>query len=124
MEDLWSRIYTMASKCTLDTKTRIFQFKILNNVLYLNKQLYKMNLSVSPWCLLCLKEQETFTHLFLECSYSSNLWRELQRSLSPKLSLPNLNVKNLTVGLWNINQPRLLLITFYCSLNVIFTYAS
>ena len=77
-EVLWSRIYTMASKCTLDTKTRIFQFKILNNVLYLNKQLCKMNLSVSPLCSLCLKVQETFTHLFLECSYSSNLWRELQ----------------------------------------------
>ena len=76
----------MSSKCTLDTKTRIFQFKILNNVLNLNKQLYKMNLSVSPLCSLCLKEQETFTHLFLECSYSSNLWREVQRSLSPKLS--------------------------------------
>ena len=98
MEGLWSRIYTTASKCTLDTKTRIFQFKILNNVLYLNKQLYKMNLSVSPFCSLCLKEQETFTHLFLECSYSSNLRTELQRSLSPKLSFPNSNVKNLTVG--------------------------
>ena len=97
-EDLWSRIYTMASKCTLDTKTRIFQFKILNNVLYLNKQYYKMNLSVSPLCSVCLKEQETFTHLFLECSYSSNLGRELQKSLSPKLSLPNLNVKHLMVG--------------------------
>ena len=57
-----------------------------------------MNLSVSPFCSLCLKEQETFTHLFLECSYSSNLWIELQRSLSPKLSFPNSNVKNLTVG--------------------------
>ena len=55
MEDLWSRMYTMASKCTLDTKTRNFQFKILNNVLYLNKQLYKMNLSVSPLCSLCFK---------------------------------------------------------------------
>ena len=39
-EDLWLRIYTMACKCTLDTKTRIFQSKILNNVSYLNKQLY------------------------------------------------------------------------------------
>ena len=97
-EDLWSRIYTMPSKCTLDTKTRIFQFKILNNVLYLNKQVYKMNLSVSPLCSLCLNEQETFTRLFLECNYSSNLWRELQGSLSPILSLPNLNLKNLMVG--------------------------
>ena len=73
MEDLWPRIYTMASKCTLDTKARILQFKILNNVLYPNQQLYKMNLSESPLCSLCYKEQETFTHLFHECSYSSNL---------------------------------------------------
>ena len=94
-EDLWSRIYTIASKYTLDTKTTIFQFKILNNVLDLNKQLSNMNLSESPPCSLCLKEQETFTHLFLECSYSSNLWTQLQRSLSPKLRLPNLNAKNL-----------------------------
>ena len=88
----------MASKCTLDTKAWIFQFKILNSVLYLNKQLYKMNLSESPLCSLGLTEQETFTHLFLECSYSSNLWRELQRSSSPKFGLPNLNVRNLSVG--------------------------
>ena len=80
-------------------KSRIFQFKILNNAFYLNKQFYKMNLSESPLCSLCLKQQETFTHFFLECSYSSNLWTELQRSLlSPKLGLPNLNVKNLIIG--------------------------
>ena len=48
---------------------KIFQFKTLSNVLYLNKQLYKMNMSVSRLCSLCLKEQETFTHLFLKCSY-------------------------------------------------------
>ena len=66
-------------------KTRIFQFKIFNNVLYLNKQLHKINLSESPLCLLCHKEQETFLHLFLECSYSSNLCRELERSLTQTL---------------------------------------
>ena len=97
-QDLWPRIFTMASKCTLDTKTRIFQFKILNSILYLNEKLYKVNLSERPSCSLWHKEQETFTHLFLECSYSSNLWRDLQKSLSPKLGLPNLYLKKLTVG--------------------------
>ena len=57
-----------------------------------------MNLSESLLCSLCHKEQETFTHLFLDCSYSSNLWRDLQWSLSPKLVLLNLNVKSLTIG--------------------------
>ena len=54
-EDIWPRIHTMASKCTIDTKARIFQVKILNNVLYLNKQLYKTNLSEGPLCRYAIK---------------------------------------------------------------------
>ena len=53
----------MASTCTLDTETGIFQFEILNNVLYLNRQVYKMNLSEGPLCSLCHKEQETL-HIY------------------------------------------------------------
>ena len=43
-DQLWPKIYTLASKCTIETKTRVFQYKIWNNILYLNKQFYKMRL--------------------------------------------------------------------------------
>ena len=71
-DQLWPKIYTLASKCTIETKTRVFQYKILNNILYLNKQLYKMRLKESPLCSFCSEEEETLTQLFLECTFHPN----------------------------------------------------
>ena len=47
-DEHWPTIYTLASKLTIDSKMRIFQYKILNNILYLNKELYKMKIADSP----------------------------------------------------------------------------
>ena len=58
-EELWPKIYMLSSKCAIDTGTRVFQYKILNNVLYLNKHLYKMKVVESSLCSLCQKENET-----------------------------------------------------------------
>ena len=47
-EELWLKIYMLSSKCAIDTGTRVFQYKILNKVLYPNKYLYKMKVAESP----------------------------------------------------------------------------
>ena len=60
----------LSSKRAIDTGTRVFQYKILNNILYLNKHLYKIKVVESPLCSLCQKENETFEHLFLDCTFS------------------------------------------------------
>ena len=91
-DQLLPKIYTLASECTIETKTRVFQYKILNNILYLNKQLNKMRLKESPLCSFCSKEEETFTHLFLVCTFSSKLWRDIQRS---KLTLTDLGERTI-----------------------------
>ena len=39
-DEYWPTIYTLASQLTIDSKMRIFQYRILNNILYLNKALY------------------------------------------------------------------------------------
>ena len=39
-EEDWPKIYSLAGKCSIDLKTRIFLYKILNNALYLNKRLF------------------------------------------------------------------------------------
>ena len=36
----WKGIYLLTRKVTIDTKLRIFQYKLLNNILYLNKDLF------------------------------------------------------------------------------------
>ena len=60
----WSQVCLIPNGTLIDTKTRIFQYKILNNILYLNARLYKMDIVSSSKCSLCSKSKETTTHLF------------------------------------------------------------
>ena len=69
----WSSVYLLPASTTLDTKLRMFQYKILNNILYLNQRLYHMKLADSPLCSLCKREFETISHLFLRCESSKRL---------------------------------------------------
>ena len=45
---------------TIDTKLRIFQYKILNNILCVNKMLFKFRKVESPLCSFCKAEDETY----------------------------------------------------------------
>ena len=49
-QNIWSSVYLLPASVTLDTKIRMFQYKILNNILYLNQRLYRMNLVEFPLC--------------------------------------------------------------------------
>ena len=98
-EEDWPKIYSLAGKCSIDSKTRIFQYKILNNALYLNKRLFQCKLVESPLCSMCGVEDETVTHLFAECRYSTKLWEELQNASASKLSLPNVSDQNAFLGI-------------------------
>ena len=65
-QNIWSSVYLLPASVTLDTKIRMFQYKILNNILYLNQRLYHINLVESPLCSLCNREIESISHLFLK----------------------------------------------------------
>ena len=80
-KELWPKIYMLSSKCAIDTRTRVFQYKILSNVLYLNKHLYKMKVVESPLFSLCQKENNTFEYLFVDCTFSKKLWTEIKVSI-------------------------------------------
>ena len=54
----------MPRRVTIDNNLRIFQYKILNNVLYLNEKLFKFKIVSSPLCSFCNSEDETQIHLF------------------------------------------------------------
>ena len=44
----WQTVYMLLRFCTIDSHTRIFQYKILNNILYINNRLFKMNIVRMP----------------------------------------------------------------------------
>ena len=94
----WSLVYTLPRKVIIDTSTRIFQYKILNNILYLNNRLYKMTVTESPLCSLCGNDLETILHFFCHCSITQNFWTQMQNWLSNILDVPELTSKIVILG--------------------------
>ena len=72
----------------MDTNLRIFQYKILNNVLYLNEKLFRFKKVLCPLCFFCQSENETPIHLFHCCIKTNLLWYKLKKFLKVKIDLP------------------------------------
>ena len=94
----WKKVYMIPRKCTIDSHTRIFQYKILNNILYLNDRLFKMNLVESEMCSFCKGEKETVEHLFLNCRIAKTLWANICNLCKETMSFPVLTFKNIICG--------------------------
>ena len=60
----WQEVYMIPHMVSDSSSIRIFQYKILNNVLYLKRKISKFDQGVSRLCSLCLKEPEDILHLF------------------------------------------------------------
>ena len=78
-QNIWHSAYLLPAWASIESKIRMFQYKILNNVLYLNQRLSHMNTVGSSLCSLCKKEPETISHLFLNCNFSRQLWSNTQK---------------------------------------------
>ena len=70
----WRHVYLLPRRVTMDTKLRIFQYEILNNVLYLNEKLFRFKKISCPLCSFCQSENETPIHLFHGCIKANLLW--------------------------------------------------
>ena len=60
----WKKIYLLPRKVSNDTNLHMFQYKILNNILYLNKQLFIFNKKDTKLCSYCRLQDETITFLW------------------------------------------------------------
>ena len=104
----WPQIYLIPHNISIEMKTRIFQFKIFNNILYLNARSYKMGIVSSSKCSLCSESEETTTHLFFEYRVSANLWLAIQNHVQNNMYLPDLSDENVHLGfISNISSMRL-----------------
>ena len=108
-EEEWRNIYTLVAKVTVSTNLRIFQYKILNNILYLNARLFKMHMVDSGLCSLCKSAEESVLHLFLECRISSALWLQVQLWCTGVINLPDLCPKIIYFGISSGTSDNLVL---------------
>ena len=119
----WTKIYDLPRKTTVDTRLRVFQYKILNNVLYLNEKLIHFGLVDSEKCRFCLVSNETPTHIFSECPIVKELWNCLCDVLKDYVSLPNLSPQSATLG-FTSNIENSMLINHIVSLFKYYVYKS
>ena len=102
--------YLIPQKVTIDTSLRIFQYKILNDILYLNECLSKLDPTVSSLCSLCKKAPENVMHLFCKCLITEFVWHSLQKTFSSLLTLSALDPLISIVGKWDIDNPNNILV--------------
>ena len=121
--DSWKNIYSLPSKVAMESKTQIFQYKILNNILYLSHWMFHMKIVSSHLCSFCGESLETGGHSFLRCRYASTLWLEVKQWLQPSMILPNLTEKLIFLGFLD-NQSNSVIINHLILLFKKFLYES
>ena len=93
---------------TKDSRLRVFQYKILNSVLYLNKMLFMFGKSDSSLCSFCKMIDETPLYLFL--LKTKHLWDQLKEFIfNETLSFPSLTPQGAILGQINLSDDYLLI---------------
>ena len=68
----WKKIYSLPRVVTIDKRIRVFKYKLLNNILFLNKMLFKFGIVSQSLSSLCNSEKETPFHIFHDCTHTQN----------------------------------------------------
>ena len=79
----------------------MFQYKILTNILYLNKQLFIFNKNDTKLCSYC-------NHNFAECKFAIQLWSNLSGYYQSSFDLPILNSQSATFGFFKTGPDLLI----------------
>ena len=94
----WDQIYILPRKIALYSYMRCFQYKIIKNILFLNKKLYIFGINETPLCSFCHTKEETTFHVFFECCKTQSLWEELRKYFHDDFSLPILSQQTTLFG--------------------------
>ena len=89
-------------KVIIETSLRVFQYKLLNNIIYLNKGIAKFESAVNPLLSLYSQAPEDVVHLFCYCQKTQLLWELLRSMLHGHITLPDLEPTQAIVGKWCI----------------------
>ena len=85
----WDKMYKLIYSVSIDSKSRVFQFKLLHNILYTNQQLYSFNSVKYPsnLCGICQNFPETIEHLFYNCNHTKALWQNIIHNIGRSLDI-------------------------------------
>ena len=96
-------------KVTIETSLRVFQYKLLNNIIYLNKRIAKFDPAVNLLRSLCSQAPEDVVHLFSHCQKTQQLWELLRSMLHGHITLPDPEPTLAVIGKWCIENNNLII---------------
>ena len=97
----WDKIYLSPCLATIDTALRSFQYKILNNVLFVNKKLNTFGIASTALCFFCNTSEETPIHIYVDFVLVKYLWERLRMKFQNYFILPSLTPQAAVLGLYN-----------------------
>ena len=83
----WKLIYLLPRILAENTSLRAFQYKVLNNVLYLNHKIFQFRVITNFLCSHCNQHDETVQHFFSDCNQAMSLRTEIQLYFLSDISL-------------------------------------
>ena len=90
-----------ARKATANSHLLCFNYRIVDNVFYLNKKLFQFGKTQSPLCSFCHTEVEVTVRVFHKCSVTKILWNQLLLFFQTDLDFPNLTPQAALFGFMN-----------------------
>ena len=105
----WSKIYKIGGEVTIDTYSRMFNFKLNHNILYLNKTLTRMGILNNSFCSFCNVVDESQIHLFCECHVATEIWKELKFHFTNVINLPDLTPQSAFFGFFDIDDNKIII---------------
>ena len=120
----WKNIYLLTRLVTLESYSCFFQYKILNNVFYLNKKLFTFWKWTSLLCPFCKLSDETVLHLFYKCNIIQNLWNEVDLFFENNFTLFDLTLQAAFLSFLNVDSKLLLIQIFFLLILKIYIYNS
>ena len=112
----WKNVYVLPRIVTINNRLRVFQYKVLNNVLYLNKHPYIFKLSDTKLCFFCNQEDEIIIHLFAKwniCLLNKTLWNSLKEFFINTINFPSLTPQSAIFGFLQTDQELFLILNYF-----------
>ena len=83
---------------------RCFQYKIINNILFLNKKLHFFGVSETPLGSFCHTKEEATFHISFEFCKTHSLWEELRKYFHDDFPLPILSPQTALFGILDFSE--------------------
>ena len=101
---LWSNIYSLHRIVTIVSELRYFQYKILHNLLYLNKKRFIFGKTDTKLWSFCNHEDETTLYLFANCTKTDIIRANIKEFFNGNLKHPSLTLQSAIFGFSDVDQ--------------------